>query len=349
MPASRTSFFKPLALAAAAALALSGCSSSTSATEPAASAEAQSGAQFPLSIEHALGTTEVPEKPERIATVNWSNQEVPLALGVVPVGMAAANFGDDDGNGILPWVEEKLEELGGETPVLFDETDGVDFEAVADTNPDLILAGYSGLTQEDYDTLSQIAPVVAYPKAAWATSWRENIELSSKAMGREADGKEMIGGIEASLAEGLEKHPDIAGTSVMFVTHVDPADLSTVNFYTTHDTRTAFFADLGMETPKAVAEASAGEVKFAGQISAENVDQLSDVDVIVTYGDETLVDTLEADPLLSKMPAVENGAIVALDGAGPMGTAANPTPLAISWVLDDYLELLDEAAAKSGK
>ena len=30
--------------------------------------------------------------------------------------------------------------MGAETPVLFDETDGIDFEAVADTDPDVILA-----------------------------------------------------------------------------------------------------------------------------------------------------------------------------------------------------------------
>ena len=38
-----------------------------------------------------------------------------------------------------------------------DRYDGIDFEAVADTQPDVILAAYSGLTQEDYDTLSKIA------------------------------------------------------------------------------------------------------------------------------------------------------------------------------------------------
>ncbi len=31
---------------------------------------------------------------------------------------------------------------------------------------EVILASYSGLTQEDYDTLSKIAPVVAYPAVA---------------------------------------------------------------------------------------------------------------------------------------------------------------------------------------
>ena len=49
---------------------------------------------------------------KRIATVAWANHEVPLALGVVPVGMSEATWGDDDGDGVLPWVEEKLEELG---------------------------------------------------------------------------------------------------------------------------------------------------------------------------------------------------------------------------------------------
>ena len=107
---------------------------------------------YPLTIEHALGTTVLEAQPERVATVQWANHEVPLALGVVPVGMAAANFGDEDGDGLLPWVADELAELDAATPVLFDENDGIDFEAVADTDPDVILAAYSGLTQEDYDT-----------------------------------------------------------------------------------------------------------------------------------------------------------------------------------------------------
>lgn len=342
----RSMLAKTAAVAAAAMFTLASCSNAPADAGNADNAPAAEAAAYPLSIEHALGTTVVEAKPSRIATVNWSNQEVPLALGVVPVGMAAANFGDDDGDGILPWVEEKLEELGGEAPVLFDETDGIDFEAVADTAPDVILAAYSGLTQEDYNTLSEIAPVVAYPEAAWSTSWRDSIKLNSQAMGMAAEGEELISSLEKDIADGAAKHAELSGKSVMFLTHVDPADLSEVSFYTTHDTRTAFFADLGMTTPKSVAKASEGEVSFSGTISAERVDDFDDVDIIVTYGDEALVETLKADPLLSKMPAVANGAIVALDGTGPQGTAANPTPLALSWVLDDYLDLLAEAAGK---
>jgi iron complex transport system substrate-binding protein len=278
--------------------------------------------------------------------VQWANHEVPLALGVVPVGMAAANFGDDDGDGLLPWVAERLEELGAETPVLFDETDGIDFEAVADTEPDVILAGYSGLTQEDYDTLSEIAPTVAYPEAPWATPWRDMIEINAAGMGMAAEGEQLVADLEQEMADTVAGYPQLAGTSTMFLTHVDTTDLSEVSFYTPFDTRSAFFTDLGLATPESIARASTDPEQFSGTVSAEQIDTLDDVQIIVTYGDQELVEALTADPLLSQMPAVANGAIVLLPDT-PLGTAANPTPLAISWVLEDYVGMLAEAADKA--
>jgi iron complex transport system substrate-binding protein len=330
-----------LALAAVVALTVSACGTSGSADD---TADSGSGWE-PITIEHALGTTVIEEEPVNVATVNWANHEVPLALGVVPVGMARADFGDDDGNGVLPWVEEKLEELDAETPVLFDETDGIDFEAVADTQPDVILAGYSGLTQEDYDTLSEIAPVVAYPETAWGTPWREMIEINSTAIGKQAEGEQLISDLETEITDAAAQHPALEGTSTMFLTHVDPSDLSEVNFYTMHDTRAMFFEDLGMRAPDSIQEASDQTDQFSSTISAEQADVFDDVEVIVTYGDESLVDTLEGDELLSQMPAVQNGAIVSLPGDQPLGTAANPTPLSISYILEDYLDALDEAAS----
>ncbi|WP_231126165.1 iron-siderophore ABC transporter substrate-binding protein [Motilibacter aurantiacus] len=340
------------ALTAVAALLLTGCGGSDddeattaapSTPEASASAPAQ---QFPITIEHALGTTTIEAKPERVATVQWANHEVPLALGVVPVGMAAANFGDDDSDGLLPWVKARLDELGATTPVLFDETDGIDFEAVADTDPDVILASYSGLTQEDYDTLSEIAPVVAYPEVAWGTDWKDMIRLNSQGIGMAAEGEQLITDLESEIQQAAAASPQIAGKKTMFLTHVDPTDLSEVSFYTTHDTRAKFFGDLGLGTPKSIEDASASNDQFSGTISAEQVDQFDDVDIIVTYGDDELVKTLKADPLLSKMPAVANDAIVLLPST-PLGTAANPTPLAISYVLEDYVGMLAKAADAS--
>lgn len=309
------------------------------------SASAQDETSYPIVVKHALGTTTIDKKPERVATVAWANHEVPLALGIVPVGFAAANFGDDDGDGLLPWVAEKLKALGAEKPVLFDEGDGIDFEAVAAAKPDVILAAYSGLSQSDYDTLSQIAPVIAYPEAPWATDWREMISFNSKALGMANEGEALIKSIEGEIADVVANAPQLKTKTAMFVTHLDTTNLSTVNFYTANDTRVRFFTDLGLSSPTSVREATKPG-QFAASISAERVDAFDDVDIIVTYGGQPLLDAIKKDPLLSRMPAVQNNAIVML-GRNPVGTAANPTPLSISWVLKDYVALLTAAADKS--
>lgn len=325
-------------------------SSAPAASTPAAAGSAAAGAKAttwsPVTIKHAFGSTTIKTKPQRVATVAYANQEVPLALGIVPVGMARADWGDDDKDGVLPWVDAKLKELGGKRPVLFDETDGIDFEAVAKTKPDLILATYSGLTKQDYQTLSAIAPVVAYPKVAWGTPWREMITMGSTALGMPAEGKALITRLEQRIAEGTAKYPQLKGKSAMFLTHVDPKDLSQVSFYSAKDTRVMFFDDLGMSSPPGIVEASKASDKYSITQSVEQADNFSDVDVIVTYGGKELMDALNGDPLLSQIPAVADKAIVNLPGDQPLGNGANPMPLSIDYTLDDYLALLAEAVDK---
>ncbi len=341
MPSSRV----VVAALAAATLTLSACGSTAPETTAPEAPAAPSADWTPVTIEHALGTTTIETKPERVATVDFANQEVPLALGIVPVGMSKMTWGDDDGDGIQPWTADKLEELGGETPVLFDETDGYDFEAVAGTEPDVILAGYSGMTPEDYATLSEIAPVVAYPETPWSTPWRETIKLNATALGMAEEGEQLVADVEQSIADAVAKHPQLEGANGMFMTHVDPTDLSEINFYSAADTRSKFFDDLGMQTAPSIVEASGDSGSYSGSISTERADELADVDVIVTYGGQELIDALEGDPVLSQLPAVKNKAIVNLDGSKPIGTAANPTVLSTPYLIEDYTQLLADAVA----
>lgn len=329
-----------------AALVLSACGSSGEESGEGGSGGDASGDQFPVTVEHAFGETTIEEKPERIATVAWANHEVPLALGVVPVGMSKATWGDDDGDGVLPWVEEKLEELDAETPVLFDETEGFDFEAVADTQPDVILAAYSGLTQEDYDTLSQIAPTVAFPDVAWSTSWQQMVELNAQAMGMSAEGDELVADLEQQVSDAFAAEPSLEGTSMAF-TFTDPTDLSQIGFYSELDPRPAFLVEAGMTESPAVTEASEGSEEFYLTLSAEEADRFEDTDMFVTYGTEDLLGQLQDDPLMSQIPAVERGAVAVLPDSTPLAAAANPSPLSIPWGLEEYVSFLAEAAQKS--
>ncbi len=168
--------------------------------------------------------------------------------------------------------------------MLFDETDGIDFEAVAATEPDVILASYSGLTQDEYDTLEKIAPVVAYPEIAWGTSVQDMIKLNSEALGLAAEGEELIADLDTKVAESFAAHESLAGKKIMFA-FIDPTDLSQIGFYTSHDTRPGFVVSAGMANPQIVEEASAETEEFYVTRSAEDAEAFADVDVFVTYGE----------------------------------------------------------------
>ena len=348
----RTSRLIGALAAAALALGLAACAPAPVPAETPAETPAGSGSPapaaadgFPVTIEHVYGQTVIQKKPERIASVAWANHEVPLALGVVPVGMAKVSWGDDDKDGVLPWVEDKLTELGAATPVLFDETDGIDYEAVSDTKPDVILASYSGLTKEEYDTLSKIAPVVAYPKNAWGTSVEDMITLNSTAIGLADEGAKLIEDLHAQTAAALEANSALQGKKVLFA-YIDPNDFSQVGFYTALDTRPGFLTSIGLPLPSIV-EQNAASTDFYLTVSAEKADELNDVDLIVTYGDDdSTIVTLQADPLLSKIPAIAEGRVVILVNDTPLAASANPSPLSIPWGIGDYLALLAAPLSK---
>lgn len=252
--------------------------------------------------------------------------------------------------GVYEWTSDKLDELGADLPTLYDTTDGIDFEGISDTTPDIILAAQSGLTADDYSTLSDIAPVVAYPDIPWFTPWREQITLNATGLGLKAEGEALVSDLEAQIADATDDAGFAGKTAAFF--YMNPADLSTVSLYTSGDSRTAFLGDLGFDEPKVAADAAASGTfyldfsAFYLDFSAENADQLADVDVIVTYGDETLLPALQADALWSTLPAVQAGAVVAVGEGDAYSAAVSPTALSIPWVLDQYVGDLKEAAAK---
>ncbi|WP_078551658.1 iron-siderophore ABC transporter substrate-binding protein [Bacillus alkalicellulosilyticus] len=335
-------------------LALVGCSGQQSSSEPASTEEPATTevadteatpAQYPIVIEHAFGETVIEKKPERVVTISWANHDVVLALDVVPVGFSAANFGVQDDSGMLPWTAEKVKELGEENPNIFQDTDGLDFEAIADANPDVILAAYSGITQEDYDTLSQIAPVVAYEKGPWVTSWRDQIKFNSKGMGMEEEGLQLIAETEKLIQDKANEHAEIKGKKATFAM-ITATDLSKFYVYTPADPRGEFLGEIGMEYPESVLSHIANPTDFYIELSAENADALQDVEVLITYGDEETLTALQADPILGKVPAIERGSVVVIGNNTPLAAAGNPNPLSIKYSIDEYLQLISEAASK---
>jgi len=55
---------------------------------------------------------------------------------------------------------------------------------------------------------------------------------------------------------------------------------------------------------------------------------------------------MQNDGRFSNIPAVNNGAFVLLDSNDALAAASTPTVLSIPYAIDDYLEVLNEAAKK---
>jgi iron complex transport system substrate-binding protein len=298
-----------------------------------------------VTVEHALGTTTIPAGASRVASVGWGNQDVALALGFAPVGADDQTWSmtGDDGLGLYDWTLDGYAALCADEPVIFDTTDGVDFEAIADAAPDVILAAYSGLSEDDYATLSKIAPTVAYPDIPWYTPWREAIQLDADALGKSSEGEALVADLDEQIADATADITSFEGKKAAFF-YVNPADLSTISIYATGDSRTAFLGDLGFDAPQFALDTSESGAFYA-DIAAENADILADVDVFVMYGDDDLVKAFQADPLWGTLDAVKNGAIVTMGSGDALSGSVTPTALSIPWMLDTYVGMLDDAAS----
>jgi iron complex transport system substrate-binding protein len=344
-------FASPSLLAASTAallLALTGCSTGPAGGHESAepSTAGPSADEFPVTIEHAFGETTIESEPTRVATVSWVNADVSLALGVVPVGMPTDEWGGNE-NGSTPWKDAALEKAGAAigtdaAPVQYSEADGINYTAIAELTPDVILAAYSGLTEEEYTKLSKIAPVVAYPEVAYGTPWQDSTRLIGEALGRSAEAEKLVEDTERTIEEKAAEYPQLEGTTFIYG-NLEPAKGAGVNIYTAEDNRPRFLTQLGMELAPVVEKNAKGEA-FYFPWSPERADELES-DVFVTWvPDSSTARQIVDDPLLGQIPAVADGALVA-DSDNTLTLAISAaSPLSLPWALDEFVPQLAAAA-----
>lgn len=337
----------------AGAAALASCSSgSTQQPSPSPSTDAGStdagagaGDFQPVTIEHALGSAEITSRPERIVTLGQGSTETVIALGVIPVGVEEYAWGADD-SGHLPWVREAVEKTGQELPALVKGADTLSAEEIASLEPDLVLAPWSGITQEQYDQLSAVAPTVAYPEKAWTIEWHEQIATIATALGQSERTEELIDEIKGRFAQAQADHPDFAQYDFAFIYNQGPSD--NLGVFLPGEQRAALVASLGLQVAPFVEEMREHEVEGTDSalFSLEEADRLDDVDLIFTfYSDETNREQMHAHPVYSAIPAIAAGAEVAPTDQSFVTGSSMINPLTVPWAIDRYVPMIEEAIA----
>lgn len=244
--------------------------------------------QFPRTIEHAMGKTEIKAQPKRVVVLDVGELDNVASLGVKPVGYAPTE--GDDG------VPSYLKKAAG-TPKDVGTINSLNLEAIANLHPDLIL-GSELRAAKLYPQLSKIAPTVFSIRPGF--TWKENYLLNASALDKTAEAKANLAAYEKKakkLGDDIgEKKPTV--TMLRYMPGM-------IRLYAKASFIGTILDDAGIPRPK-----NQQVVDLATEVSPEKIDE-ADADWIFTgvYGDAKKTDraTAEGNPLWKKLGAVKSG------------------------------------------
>lgn len=310
-----------------------------SATEAATEAVVEETSAYPVTIEHKYGSTTIDKKPERIVLVGLTEQDALLALGIVPV--ATREWYGEKPGAIFTWAEDKLGDA--EVPVVLPGTE-LNFEQIAGLNPDIIIGLYAGITQEEFDTLSKIAPVVAQPKdyPDWGIPWQELTRTIGLIVGESERAEELIVEVEAKFVSVREAHPEFQGATGVVASSWGYPDNYWV--YGPEDTRGRFMTDLGFVIPEEVGQLAIEQESFGATVSLERLD-LVDLDVTIWFaGSEEQSAQYREQPIYQQLRLYSENRDIFLADNDPIYDAFNfSSVLSLPFALDGLEEQLSLA------
>ncbi|MDX8350423.1 iron-siderophore ABC transporter substrate-binding protein [Cognatiyoonia sp. IB215446] len=279
--------------------------------------------EFPLTITHKFGTTTIEEVPKRVASVDYNGADNLLALGIQPV--AVRYWYGDFPDAVWPWAADRLtsspEILRGD----------LNFEQVAASEPDVIIALWSGITAYEYDQLSKIAPVIAVPEGVgdYALTWDQLALIAGESTGRRDIAEALVADLQNRMADMAARNPDWQGKTAVVAYHWRRSP----GVYAGDDIRPLILSNLGFRTPEAVNEIM-DDGEFAITISEEEL-PIIDADLLiwVTDGSQGQRNRIERMALRPSLSAYAEGREVFTDGI-LTGAFSHGSLLSLPYVLD---------------
>ncbi|MFE0876526.1 ABC transporter substrate-binding protein [Streptomyces smyrnaeus] len=244
--------------------------------------------QFPRTITHAMGETELKKQPKRVVVLDVGEFDNAVSLGFEPVGLAPTE-GDNE-------IPSYLKKQAGH-PKSVGTINNLNLEAIAELKPDLIL-GSQLRAADKYKQLSAIAPTVFSIRPGF--TWKENYLLNAAALDRTKQAKAQLDAYEKK-AEKLGEDLGDDKPTVSMVRYMP----GMIRLYAKASFIGTILQDVGLPRPK-----NQQVDDLATEISAERMDE-ADADWIFTgtYGDPKATDRAKAQdsPLWKNLRAVQKG------------------------------------------
>ncbi len=315
-----------------------GAPSDGAATGPASGATAS---PFPVTVEHAFGSTTVPSRPQRVVSVGYSDHDPLLAMGVKPVAIRKW-YGEKEY--VWPWAEEAL---GGLRPTVLPDTD-LQVEQIAALKPDLIIGQYAELEKAEYDKLSRIAPTVAQPAGypAYGAPWQLMTRNLGAATGNADRADALVEKVEARFADIRKKHPEFEGVELAYA-GVFGTGKPKYYVETNGSTRMRVLQDLGFVVPENLAKL--GKDSYYHEISHEQIGLLEQGVVLWEPAVLELLPEVKKNPLYLKLNVSKEGRDIFMTDPDVAAAMAHSTVLSLPVVLDFLEPELTRAVGKLTK
>lgn len=338
--------------ASAIAVALAACSSGGTAGEgassaaPSGSAGGSSGASggtaggaFPATVQTKFGDVTIDAAPQRVVALGWGDAETALALGVQPVG--ASDWLAFGGEGVGPWATR----LYTTAPTII-ETLEPSYEAIAALQPDLILDTKGSGDQARYERLSQIAKTVGVPTGgdSYLTTTRQQVELVSTALGKQAEGQQLLEELRQAFEAAASAHPQWSGRTATVATKTSNGWGAYVAAPGGEGAdplggRVEFMEGLGFQQNPKIAALPPNSGGFSVDVSTEQLDLL-DADVVVAFPIFISTTDITGDAAWGAVPAVAAGRALVIDGDTANAFSLGTT-LATQYALEQLVPQLE--------
>jgi iron complex transport system substrate-binding protein len=304
---------------------LTACSDTGSSAEPVAAQPTSS--QFPVTVEHRLGSTTIPAQPRRVVALGTGDVAAVLALGVTPVGVLAASMTD---SGVWPWETDLVDPAA--TTLLSNAGAGFDLEQIAALAPDLVLAhGVTGI-DDLYADLSALAPTIADEKGLLADSWQDVVTTAGTALG--VDPAPVVAAVEDDVAATAADFPALQGRTYVVAWMRDAASVAVMS--APDDVTSEFFAGLGLSVAPGAAALGLND-RGAASVGLEDLSALEADVRLVAYSSPDLQTSLESNALFTALPGVYQPLDLVQISALRVPTATN-----VGWTLDHLTPLFGE-------
>ena len=282
-------------------------------------------------VEHLRGSTVVPDDPQRIVTVGFSDQDPVLALGGTLVGVTYW-YGEYE-YATWPWAQSRL---GTQRPAVlnkgaFTGTPEYRYEEIAALRPDLILGVYTKMSEEQFQRLSAIAPTVAPPVGhkEFATPWDVSTRHVGDALGKRADADAAVTAVNEKFAGARAANPAFQGRTALVVERFRPGSTFVRS---PGDPRSQVLAGLGFTVPTV---AGSGTGNDGVSVADERMAELRPDVLIWNVGSKPAVRAeVEAMPVYRDLEVVRAGRSVFIDDPVVSGAWTWGTVLSIPTVID---------------